>query len=248
MLGPALARVQGLLSPDTRDAVQFQVAALLAAHGCVLLDVTDLRVEPAAALDAFPAALDEAGDWPAARLVLVTDDPGMCQALRTTGCARRLRIAPDVGQARRSCTVRPDHVSARWTLPPTRTAPSQLRRQLHDRFQEWDLPTEAAEEMLLMINELASNVVDHAGTVGHVQVDLDGAALRAAVRDDSPRPPRLLPRDVLAARGRGLQMIDALAERWGWERHGSGKTVWVTLRTDARGATPGSGRSGAGGG
>jgi len=50
------------------------------------------------------------------------------------------------------------------------------------------------------------------------------------VRDDRAAPlPRLAPIDPTAARGRGLQMVDALAGAWGVSLHADGKTVWAVL-------------------
>ena len=38
--------------------------------------------------------------------------------------------------------------------------------------------------------------------------------------------------------GRGLALVDALADDWGWEPEagGGGKTVWFDLRADGAGA------------
>ena len=48
--------------------------------------------------------------------------------------------------------------------------------------------------------------------------------------DTRPGPVlRPAPIDPMAARGRGLQMVDALTTAWGVTLHAGGKTVWALL-------------------
>jgi hypothetical protein len=68
-------------------------------------------------------------------------------------------------------------------------------------------------------------------------VSFAGTALLVEVRDESLAEPRLQPVDVQAARGRGLQFVEALARRWSWTADGSGKTVWAEIAP--AGAAPG---------
>jgi hypothetical protein len=57
--------------------------------------------------------------------------------------------------------------------------------------------------------------------------------LRVDVTDDSPSQPRVRTVSVSDVRGRGLMIMEALAQRWGVDpvADGRGKTVWFTLRT-----------------
>jgi phosphoserine phosphatase RsbU/P len=120
--------------------------------------------------------------------------------------------------------------------PPVATSPARIRRTLRAVFAQWELPAEAAENALLVVEELVANAVDHAGTpfrltVHHLPSGRTGPALRIAVRDGAPGTPHVRPFSARAARGRGLQMIDALTSRWGWSRTARGKTVWAVLPT-----------------
>jgi anti-sigma regulatory factor (Ser/Thr protein kinase) len=121
---------------------------------------------------------------------------------------------------------------------PLATTPGRIRRTLRAAFAQWELPYDAAENALLVVEELVANVVDHARTPfrltvnhesNHEATDQPGAALRITVRDGSPGPLHLRPFSARAARGRGLQMIDALTSRWGCERTAGGKTVWALI-------------------
>ena len=80
-----------------------------------------------------------------------------------------------------------------------------------------------------MVEELVTNVVDHAHTRFQLAVRLTNHVLHLAVRDCDSGVPRVRPFDPDAARGRGLQVITAIAQQWGCDRHEGGKTVWVDL-------------------
>ena len=58
--------------------------------------------------------------------------------------------------------------------------------------------------------------------------------LLVTVSDPGDEPPAYTPTDDCALRehGRGLYIVDALAEEWGWtSRPPAGKTVWAKLST-----------------
>jgi two-component sensor histidine kinase len=82
---------------------------------------------------------------------------------------------------------------------------------------------------VLVVEELVANVVDHARTRFRLVVRLTGRVLRLAVRDSAAGLPQVRPFDPYASRGRGLQVVDTVAQRWGCDRHEHGKTVWADL-------------------
>ena len=47
------------------------------------------------------------------------------------------------------------------------------------------------------------------------------------MRDGSIAPPTLRQTDVTASRGRGVALVDELADSWGVRRGAKGKTVWA---------------------
>ena len=82
----------------------------------------------------------------------------------------------------------------------------------------------------MVITELVANAVDHARSQCTVSLSLAHEGLWVAVRDARPGAvPRPAPIDPNAARGRGLQMVDALTTAWGVTLHIDGKTVWAVL-------------------
>jgi anti-sigma regulatory factor (Ser/Thr protein kinase) len=107
------------------------------------------------------------------------------------------------------------------------------------------LPGEAEADLtdviLLLVTELVTNAVIHAGTSIHVQVEVHGEVVHVDVRDDAPEPPVRRPASPEALNGRGLLLLDKLADRWGFEPRPTGKTVWF----EVGGIPPGPGRSSA---
>jgi anti-sigma regulatory factor (Ser/Thr protein kinase) len=104
-----------------------------------------------------------------------------------------------------------------------------LRHEVHDVARAWALSPDEIEVALLIVNELVSNVVDHARTACRVTIRLDRSMVRIFVSDFCPAAPVLRAHNVHALRGRGMQIVAGLARRWGWNRHRAGKTVWASI-------------------
>jgi GAF domain-containing protein/anti-sigma regulatory factor (Ser/Thr protein kinase) len=81
----------------------------------------------------------------------------------------------------------------------------------------------------LVVSELVTNAVLHAGPPITVRVDVDADAVRIAVSDGSrDTPVRALAR-ADSMTGRGLSLVAALARDWGVEATPDGKVVWCEL-------------------
>lgn len=108
--------------------------------------------------------------------------------------------------------------------------------------------TEAADDDLidsvtLLVSELVTNAVLHAGSDVEVLVRLTAEAARVEVTDASAET--VAPRDAAAdeVSGRGLALVETLARRWGVRPSpGGGKTVWFEVdRARSSGLSPGTG-------
>ncbi len=134
---------------------------------------------------------------------------------------------PDASQ-QRTATWRPPHPRdsaistegrawARRTLPEILTRPP--RRDLY-------------ADMDLVLTELISNAVRHGGGLREAQMANTGEHLRLVAVDGDPRSPAIRARRVDQPNGRGMHLIDAIADRWGVYRHHAevGKRVWADLR------------------
>lgn len=93
------------------------------------------------------------------------------------------------------------------------------------------VPDSVLQDALVVVSELVTNAVVHAGTDSDLEVRLSEGALEIRVTDTSTRPPvRHVADGDPGTRGRGLVLLDALSSRWGIERLTGGKTVWVVLQ------------------
>ncbi|MFI9582153.1 SpoIIE family protein phosphatase [Streptomyces sp. NPDC052236] len=168
---------------------------------------------------------------------------------------------------------------ARTSLPGTHFAPSAARRFVRAALADWTtlglLATCAfcrgngacapgqhstdrlAEDAVLIVNELVTNAVVHAGTTVELLSRLEGptesaesyegesAALVLEVSDHHPaRAVRNEPHSGAGERvavpeyGRGLYLVAALSERWGITYRSGLKTVWARLPVDGGDAGP----------
>ena len=114
----------------------------------------------------------------------------------------------------------------RLQLPPEPTSAGMARRFVASSLRAGD---EVAELAVLLVSELASNAVLHARTPFELVVEDDGRRLRVEVHDDSPALPTLKDYVAESITGRGLHMVAASADNWGFEARDRGKYVWFEL-------------------
>lgn len=96
-------------------------------------------------------------------------------------------------------------------------------------------PCPVLDEAVLLVSELATNAVEHTATADegsfHVTVCQCDSSLLIAVTDggsDSvPTPGHQA--DNLAETGRGLELVELIADRWDYRDDGHGRTVWFEL-------------------
>jgi len=97
----------------------------------------------------------------------------------------------------------------------------------------------AADDVPLLVSELATNAVLHARSEFTVSIALGAGLLRVEVSDGNSRMPivAVVPADAYS--GRGLMLVQALASAWGVERHtDQGKTVWFEMALHGTAPTP----------
>jgi anti-sigma regulatory factor (Ser/Thr protein kinase) len=122
--------------------------------------------------------------------------------------------------------------SARALLPPNDRAPAAARRLVSTLLVAWGY-ADQVELAELVVSELVSNAVRHAGDCGDLEIELSGDldVIRLRVADGSPEHPIIRPDPTGARPGLGLQLIEQVATGWGVEDYLFGKRVWVDLAT-----------------
>src|SRR5581483_539464 len=102
-------------------------------------------------------------------------------------------------------------------FPLSARAPSRAR-ELCDRIVEWGaLTKERAGDLRLLVSELVTNSVRHAGE-GTIRIRalLADDRVRVEVHDDGPGVRQRRPgASVLDGSGRGLRLVEQLADHWG---------------------------------
>lgn len=128
----------------------------------------------------------------------------------------------------------------RWELPFLAEAEelAGLRRVMRLHLELWGLSsmTYAAQ---VCVTELTSNVIKHVGvgTSASLAVSMNGGCLRIEVNDsDGQRLPTLIRTAGLDERGRGMQLVEGMAARWGVIVRGVSKTTWCELATGLKSA------------
>lgn len=102
-----------------------------------------------------------------------------------------------------------------------------LRRILRAYLIAWEMP-ELTDAAVLALTELVANVVRHVPDRRAALLMLRRPeGVRVEVTDTCSRAPLSTAVDKLAEGGRGLLIVDAVTDRWGWRPlPGRGKTVW----------------------
>lgn len=120
---------------------------------------------------------------------------------------------------------------------------ADTRRLLRDHLRKWGVPA-LVDTAELLATELVTNALQHTTGGAVLTATLSpgspGAAhrLRVEVQDSHPRRPRVRLPDAAgdagnagnyATSGRGLLLVQALADSWGVHARGIGKVVWFEL-------------------
>ncbi|MCZ4509281.1 SpoIIE family protein phosphatase [Streptomyces sp. ActVer] len=117
----------------------------------------------------------------------------------------------------------PDSVGY-WHLDPHPLTAGQARRLTRRALRRWDLES-MLDSTELMVSEVVTNAVRFASRPIALRL-LRTDVLRCEVTDDSSQVPRMRQAQPGDEGGRGLFLVDQLAQRWGATRLSTGKVVW----------------------
>jgi len=105
----------------------------------------------------------------------------------------------------------------------------EVRKALRELLRHWGKPgrSDIAE---LLTSELVTNALIHTDHDAVMTATVGPRGLHVEVRDFVGRRPRLrVPDADDGTHGRGLVLVQSLADAWGVRTHGVGKAVWFEL-------------------
>lgn len=117
-----------------------------------------------------------------------------------------------------------------WVLPRDKTSPRTARRRLEESCANASL--QHLDDASLLVSELVSNALMHGAGPVRLVLSRSDAGVRVGVEDESPELPVLRRTPDLEGRGRGMQLVAALADQWGVTDcpYGRpGKRVWFEI-------------------
>lgn len=102
----------------------------------------------------------------------------------------------------------------------------ETRHALRELLDDWGKPgrSQTAE---LLTTELVTNALVHTDRDAELTATVGPHVLRVEVRDSAARLPR--GGDGDETHGRGLLLVESLADAWGVRAYGGGKVVWFEL-------------------
>jgi anti-sigma regulatory factor (Ser/Thr protein kinase) len=86
------------------------------------------------------------------------------------------------------------------------------------------------DDVLLATSELVTNAFEHGECPQRLELSYFEGELTLRVHDSGSRPPQLRAPSPAEARSRGLVLVEALSEDWGFEPCPGGKFVWAVFR------------------
>jgi anti-sigma regulatory factor (Ser/Thr protein kinase) len=224
----------GGVAGEARDAALVELAEAPAAVVCDLSRVTGphepCAVSLLASLGAHPR------HWPGTPLGVLCPDDALRRALEREVLSRHLQVAasqsllwPLLSEGAATATVRESLV-----LAPTARAARAARDLVSRACLDWGRSSQI-QAATLVVSELVTNAMVHAGTDLEVSVTRCGPRLRVAVKDHSRRVPRLQDAGSAGVTGRGMVLVDAFSESWRVLPTGDGgKVVWAVILERAR--------------
>jgi anti-sigma regulatory factor (Ser/Thr protein kinase) len=128
----------------------------------------------------------------------------------------------------RSLSTDTEHDLYALGFVPTPTVLRAVRRFVADVLRGWGVDQLVGVSQIIAC-ELATNAMMHARSPFRLSITRNPAAIELAVRDATTLRPETRQIDPNRPGGRGLVLVDRIAQRWGSRDEVDGKTVWAVL-------------------
>ncbi|MFE1829881.1 SpoIIE family protein phosphatase [Streptomyces yangpuensis] len=129
----------------------------------------------------------------------------------------------------------PARPARRTMLTVAQAEPERIagaRRQVRELLHDW-ADEEQLDAVVLMVSEMVTNVLVHtdgdALLVAEAVGELGERRLRVEVADSSDELPHKRHPGEMASSGRGVLLMEMLADAWGVDPRGEGKSIWFEL-------------------
>ncbi|MFD8414851.1 SpoIIE family protein phosphatase [Streptomyces sp. NPDC059650] len=139
------------------------------------------------------------------------------------------------GRGRGAPLRHPARPARRTVLTVAQAEPARIagaRRQIRELLHDWADP-EQVDSAVLMVSEMVTNVLVHtdgdALLVAEAVGEPGGRRLRIEVADSSDELPHVRHPGEMASSGRGVLLMEMLADAWGVDPRGEGKSIWFEL-------------------
>lgn len=226
----AVVRLGGQLTPTAAPVARAVMAeSLLEEPTSVIVDLAGLTAVDEVAVQVFGGVAAQAADWPGASFLLCVPAGPVAAAVRHAYAGDPLPVYAGFAEALAVAAADPVPWRVRQRLEPTVQAPREARELVADACQEWGVP-EAAMAAEIIASELVTNAVRHAGTAIDLRMTLRDHRLRVSVHDRNGQPARMQTPAEADDHGRGLLIVEAVANAWGNVPLAGGKVVWAAVR------------------
>ncbi|MFI8101409.1 SpoIIE family protein phosphatase [Streptomyces sp. NPDC086023] len=129
----------------------------------------------------------------------------------------------------------PSRPARRTMLTVAQAEPERIagaRRQIRELLHDW-ADADQVDSAVLMVSEMLTNVLMHtdgdAMLLAEASGELGARRLRVEVADGSDELPHKRQPGEMASSGRGVLLTEMLADTWGVDPRGEGKSIWFEL-------------------
>jgi anti-sigma regulatory factor (Ser/Thr protein kinase) len=126
----------------------------------------------------------------------------------------------------------PRHEHVSWAFLPVARAVPALRRFVTEVLTGWGEES-LVPDAALVTSELATNAIGHADSPFHASVTRSEGGIRIVIEDAGPGTAAQRVVSAEDSSGRGILIVEVLAERWGIDSRPDGKAIWAELVSSA---------------
>ena len=229
--------VNGALKDVAEPAHLALLQALADDPATILCDLSGVTGPPdLEAVGLLGSIGSEVRHWQGTPLGVVCPAPDLRQALGRQPDSEYLVIADRRRRVLAGLSGQPRSTVVRAPLPPVARSARAARDLVSRACLDWGCSSTVGTATLV-VSELVTNAMLHAGTDLAVTVARCGPRLRLAVRDANGRPPEPRRPDASQVTGRGMLLVAAVSEAWGvLPTSEGGKVVWAVLPAGPRAA------------